>query len=48
MDQSEEYHEAKRKVTKLRGFYQHLGFYIIMNAILIVINLIISPDSLWF
>lgn len=48
MDQSEEYHEAKRKVAKLKGFYQHLGFFVVINAILIAINLIMSPDSLWF
>jgi hypothetical protein len=48
MDQSEEYHEAKRKVTKLKAFYQHLAFYIFINVVLIAINLIISPGTLWF
>jgi MFS-type transporter involved in bile tolerance (Atg22 family) len=48
MEQSEEYHEAKRKVTKLRGFYRQLGLFVIINAVLIILNLIMSPGNFWF
>jgi len=48
MTPNEEYHEAKRKVTKLRGFYRQLGLFIIVNAFLFIINLIMSPGYFWF
>lgn len=48
MEQSEEYQEAKRKVTKLRGFHRHLGLFVIINAVLIILNLIMSPGNFWF
>ncbi len=48
MDQEDTYHEARQKVTKIKNFYQYLGLYILVNALLAAINLIMSPGKLWF
>ncbi len=39
---------AQQRVRQLKGFYSNLISYIVVNLILIVINLITSPDALWF
>jgi hypothetical protein len=39
---------AKRKVDDIKGFYSNLTSYILVNLILLFINLIYSPDYLWF
>jgi protein-S-isoprenylcysteine O-methyltransferase Ste14 len=44
----EKYKEAKKRVEDLKGFYVHFSIYVIVNIMLLVINLITSPDSLWF
>lgn len=44
----ERYQEAKQRVHDIKGFYSHLAAYILVNAMLIVINLISSPGGLWF
>ena len=44
----EKYEEARKHVKELKGFYQSLITYITINIILIIINLVTSPDSLWF
>jgi hypothetical protein len=44
----ESYMMAKRRVKELRDFYTHAIIYIGVNIILLVINLIQTPDSLWF
>ena len=44
----EKYEEAKRRVKELKDFYRNFITYIVVNIILIVINLVTSPDSLWF
>mgnify|MGYP006278695741 CR=1 FL=1 len=42
------YEEARRRVNELRSFYRDLIFYGLINVILVVINLVTSPDRLWF
>jgi hypothetical protein len=42
----ERYFRAKNKLKKLKDFME-LGFYIVFNMCL-VINLVTSPDHLWF
>ncbi len=42
------YEEAKRRVKELKDFYRNLMTYVAVNILLIVINLITSPDRLWF
>jgi transcriptional regulator with XRE-family HTH domain len=36
------------QVRKLRGFYLHLMKYVIVSLVLLAINLIFSPHTLWF
>jgi len=44
----EKYRQAKARVRRLREFYIHLLTYIVVNVMLVIINLITSPNSLWF
>lgn len=48
MDEQSKYQEAKQRVEEIKGFYFHLITYILINAVLIVINLLTSPEYLWF
>jgi hypothetical protein len=43
-----DYRRAKAKARALRGLYSHVATYALVNVILIVINLLTSPDQLWF
>jgi len=47
MDEQARYQEAKKRVEEIKGFYFHLVTYIIINAVLVVINLLTSPEYLW-
>jgi len=40
--------EAKQKAQAIKGFYQHLLVYVLVNILLFVINLLKSPGSWWF
>jgi hypothetical protein len=42
------YQKAKKRVKEIRGFYTHLGVYVLINAMLLLINITTSPDILWF
>ena len=42
------YQKAKRKVAAMRGFYIHLSVYVLVNLLLLLINISVSPESLWF
>lgn len=47
----DEYKKAYREIVKdeaKRGFLVHLIIYILVNAMLIAINLIYSPEAIWF
>ena len=39
---------ARKRVEDVKGFYVHVGVYIIVNAALLAINLLSSPETLWF
>lgn len=39
--------QADRHVRRLQGFYAHLATYLGVNALLVVINLLTSPDVFW-
>ena len=43
-----EYLKAKERVETLRGFYIHLTVYVIVNLGLFFINMMTSPETLWF
>ena len=47
MDEQERYQEAKNRVEVIKGFYFHLITYILVNAVLVVINLLLTPEYLW-
>ena len=40
--------EALKRIEALKGFYGHLAAYVASNVFLIIVNLIVSPDVLWF
>lgn len=46
--EEQRYFEAKKRVDEIKGFYGNLTAYIIVNAFLIVINLMTSREYLWF
>jgi Na+/melibiose symporter-like transporter len=40
--------KARARVRRMRGFYSNLISYFLVNIVLIVINLVTSPNHLWF
>jgi len=48
MDDQARYEQAKKRVQEIKSFYAHLAVYVIVNAFLLVINLLTSPHALWF
>lgn len=44
----EEVKKAKKRVKKKRDFYQHLMTFVIINCFLIALNVLTSPNTLWF
>jgi hypothetical protein len=44
----EKYQAAKSRVKELKDFYRNLLTYAGVNILLIIINLVTSPGSLWF
>ena len=48
MSEQEKFHRAKQRVESLRAFYTHLIIYVIVNIGLVVVNLLTSPEKLWF
>ena len=48
MNTEDKYQKAKKRVEALKGFYIHLTVYVLVNLLLCTIDLLTSPDSLWF
>ena len=48
MDEQARYQKAKNRVEEIRGFYIHFLCFILVNALLLVLNLLTSPGYLWF
>ncbi len=48
MNEKEKYKFAKKRVEGIKGFYGHLISYAIVIIILMVINILSSPEFLWF
>jgi hypothetical protein len=42
------YPNAKKRVVELKGFYTHLTVYLLVNLFLFALNMLTSPDRLWF
>ena len=47
-EEEAKYQRAKKRVEALRGFYVHLGVYVVVNLFLFLLNIITSPDKIWF
>ncbi len=48
MYDQERYQLARARVQQLRLFYTHIGVYVFVNILLLLINLLTDPSSLWF
>jgi hypothetical protein len=48
MNEQEAYEKARKRVEAKIGFYIHLGIYVGVNILLVVINLLTSREFLWF
>jgi 2TM domain-containing protein len=48
MDEQQKYELARKRVEAKLGFYNHLAVYVIVNAIILIVNLATEPDDLWF
>lgn len=48
MDEQEAYEKARKRVEAKIGFYIHLGIYVAVNILLVIINLLTSREYLWF
>jgi hypothetical protein len=46
--EDERYRAARARVRTIKDFYKNLFTYLAVNVLLIVINLLTSPDALWF
>lgn len=44
----ERYRKALKRVEDIKGFYGNVGAYISVNIGFIIINLLTSPNHLWF
>jgi hypothetical protein len=42
------YRQAHQRVQELKSFYSHLAVYVIGNLGLFLINILTTPDILWF
>ena len=45
---NERYYSAKKQVEEIKGFYGNLISYIVVNIGLVIVNLMTSPNHLWF
>ena len=48
MNDQEKYKKAEKIVEAKLGFFRHVIVYLAVNAFLLIVNLITSPDNLWF
>ena len=48
MTQHPQYQEARRHACQVRGFYNHLLIYLMVNAALIGMNYVTSPHRIWW
>lgn len=46
--ESRAYEKAARRVKEIKGFYSNLTSYCLVIPFLIVLNLLTSPEKLWF
>ena len=46
--EQERYYQAKKRVEEISGFYGNLIAYIVFNVFFLILNLVTSPNELWF
>ena len=46
--QETKYQKAKERVEEIKGFYTHLIVYVLVNLMLFTIDMMTSPDGIWF
>ncbi|MEW5676083.1 2TM domain-containing protein [Flavobacterium enshiense] len=44
----EKYETARNRVKEIKEFYSHLLAYVVVNLFLMAVNLLTSPEHLWF
>jgi 2TM domain-containing protein len=42
------YQDARRHARQVRGFYVHALVFVLVNAGLVAINLLLTPGRIWF
>lgn len=47
-DEQARYRQAKKRVAMLRGFYVHFTVYLLVNALLILVNVLTPRAGLWW
>ncbi len=47
-EEFEKYQKAKKQVEEIKGFYGNLIAYVVVNIFMMIINLMYSPQYLWF
>ena len=47
-ENDDRYYKAKKRVDEIKGFYGNLISYVAVNLGLLVLNLVTSPEYLWF
>ncbi|MFH1279470.1 MAG: 2TM domain-containing protein [Candidatus Eisenbacteria bacterium] len=48
MEDQERYERAKKRVQEIKGFYSHLITYVLVNALLFLIDLLSRDGHWWF
>ena len=48
MNDEQALRQARQRAGKKLGFYIHLTVYVLVNALLLAINLLTTPENLWF
>ena len=48
MENQEQYEQAKKQVTALRGFYSHLTVYLVVNIGLMLLNTVTHHGGWWW
>jgi fatty acid desaturase len=48
LSEQEIYEEARKRVKRKRDFYSHLGAYVIVNIVLVVIWALSGSGYMWF
>lgn len=47
-NEEDRYYQAKKRVEAIRGFYGNLTSYIVLNIFFFILNIVTSPEHLWF